>query len=286
MHADDGEVRVAEREGGRGDDGFEVEVRILGSVEVRGAARPFRRAWSLELVAYLAVHPRGATGDEWAAALWPDRLMAAPTLHSIASAARRALGRSRSGLDHLPRQHGRLRLSPTVGTDWQRFRFLAAGPDPDRWERALSLVRGRPFQGLRHPDWAVLEGVVARVEDGVVDLALRLAEHRLAVGDGRRAAWAARRALLASPYDERLYRILLRAADLEGNPAGVEAAMAELVLLVAGDEVGFPAGGGRRTANGHLPQAATDLVHPDTAALYRALSRRGAAASGRVVATL
>lgn len=265
----------------------EVDVGVLGPAEVRGASGPFERAWSLELVVYLVMHPRGATSDEWATALWPDRLMAAPTLYSIASAARRALGRSRSGHDHLPRRHGRLQLSPTVGTDWQRLRALAAGPVTDDWERALSLVRGRPFEGLRAPDWAVLEGVVAEVEGGVVDLALRLAEHRLAAGDGRRAAWAARRGLLASPYDERLYRILLRAADLEGNPAGVEAAMAELVLLVAGGDGASLVTGVRTQRRGHpLPVTATDLVHPDTAALYRALSRRRTGASGRVVARL
>jgi Bacterial transcriptional activator domain len=265
----------------------EVDVGILGPAEIRGAAGPFVRAWSLELVAYLVMHPRGATSDEWATALWPDRLMAAPTLYSTASAARRALGRSRSGADHLPRRHGRLQLSPTVGSDWQRLRVLAAGPTTDDWERALSLVRGRPFEGLRDPDWAVLEGIVAEVEDGVVDLALRLAEHRLGLGDGRRAAWAARRGLLASPYDERLYRILLRAADLEGNPAGVEAAMAELLLLVAGGDGGCLVTAVRTPLTGrHLPLVVTDLVHPDTAALYRALSRRRTAASGRAVARL
>jgi len=68
--------------------------------------------------------------------------------------------------------------------------------------------------------------------------------------------WAARRGLLVSPYDERLYRMLLRAADLAGNPAGVEAVMAELVRVVA-DEAD--------------PLAS---VHPSTLALYRSLSRR------------
>lgn len=292
--SDHGDDHVDDHVGDHGDDhgdddhgDCEVEVRVLGPAEVRGAAGPFRRAWTLELVVYLAMHRRGATSDAWAAALWPERLMASPTVYSIASAARRALGRSRCGEDHLPRRHGRLQLSPTVGTDWERLCQLAAGLDPEGWERALSLVRGRPFQGLRDPDWTVLEGIAAEVEDGVVDLALRLAERRLAAGDGRRAAWAARRGLLASPYDERLYRILLRAADLQGNPAGVEAAMAELVLLVAGGDAGSPAVAGHaRRADRHPPVAAADLVHPDTATLYRALSRRPAAASGRVVARL
>ena len=267
----------AEVEAGSGD--HEVEVRVLGPAEVVGAARPFRRAWTLELVAYLALHPRGATSDVWATALWPDRPMAASTLYSTVSAARRSLGRSRSGRDHLPHQRGALRLSPSVTSDWCCLTVLGAAPDPADWWRALSLVRGRPFDGLRDPDWTVLEGVAATVEEGVVQLAIRLAEHHLGRGDGCSAARAARRALLASPYDERLYRLLLRAADLQGNPAGVEAAMSELVRLVAG--------GGHRCRSGRRSVGdAAAYVHPETVALYRALSRRPPAAAGEVFARL
>ena len=77
--------------------------------------------------------------------------------------------------------------------------------------------------------------------------------------------------LLASPYDERLYRVLLRAADLEGNPAGVERVMAELLQVVGGASAG----------RSPRPVGASDLraVHPETATLYRSLSRWGAAGS-------
>jgi DNA-binding SARP family transcriptional activator len=61
--------------------------------------------------------------------------------------------------------------------------------------------------------------------------------------------------LLVSPYDERLYRMLMRAADLSGNPAGVESAMAELIRLVAEDVEPL------------------DSVHPATMDLYRSLTR-------------
>jgi hypothetical protein len=70
--------------------------------------------------------------------------------------------------------------------------------------------------------------------------------------------WAARKGLLVSPYDERLYRMLLRAADLAGNPAGVESVMTELVKVVADERE---------------PLAS---IHPSTLALYRQLSRRPA----------
>lgn len=236
----------------------QVEVRVLGPVEVTGAERPFTRAWTLDLVVYLALHPSGATTDQWSTALWPDRLMAPASLHSTASAARRALGADDEGTDHLPRAHGRLQLGPGVATDWARFDRWARSDDPRQWRAALALIRGRPLDGLRVTDWALLEGLLPAIEATAVDLAERYGLWCLQQSEATEAQWAARRGLLVSPYDERLYRILLRAADLAGNPAGVEATMAELVRLVAEDVEPF------------------DAVHPETLDLYRALSRRGA----------
>ena len=237
-------------------DVVEVEVAVLGPIEVRGALRSFTRAWAQELVVYLAMHPKGVTNEAWATALWPDRLMAPSSLHSTASVARRALGQSRDGQDHLPRSHGRLCLAPTVGTDWDRFVALCEGDSPKSWRAALELVRGRPFEGLRASDWPVLEGIAPAIEATVVDVSGRLAGASLRSGDPGGSEWAARKGLLVSPYDERLYRMLMRAADGAGNPAGVEAAMEELVRLVA---------------DGIEP---LDSVHPSTLQLYRSLSRR------------
>ncbi len=236
--------------------GPEVEVLVLGPVEIRGVARPFTRAWARELVVYLAMHERGATTDTWAAALWPDRTLAPSSLHSTASVARRTLGVARDGLDHLPKSQGRLRLRSTVGTDWARFVRLADEDDPDAWAEALDLVRGRPFEGLRAPDWPLLEGIAPAIEASVVDVAGRCSAAALRRGDAGASSWAARRGLRVSPYDERLYRMLMRAADLAGNVAGVDAAMAELLTLVADDV------------------EPCDSVHPATIDLYRQLSRR------------
>lgn len=247
----------------------EVEVALLGPVDVRGADRPLRRSRAVELVAFLALHPHGATTDVWATALWPERVMAPPTLHSTCSAARRALGRSRAGCDHLPRSRGRLRLAPTVGTDWARFRAWAASPVPDDWWRALGLVRGRPFEDLEGSEWPVLEGFVADMSEAVVEVAARLGRLHLDRRGADRAisaaaaVRAARTGLRASPYDERLYRVLLEAADRQGHPAGVEAVMEELQRLL-GPAVGAPPS----------MHAGCELVHPQTAALYRSLTRR------------
>ena len=238
------------------EDGIEIEVRVLGPVEIVGASRPFTRAWAVELIVYLAMHRNGASSEQWATALWPDRIMAAASLHSTASAARRSLGTSTSGEDHLPRAHGRLALGPGVTSDWNRFVELSDRLEPDSWQRALELIRGRPFEGLRAPDWVLLEGIAANVEAIVVDVSCRFAEHCLSVGDPGTAQWSARQGLQVSAYDERLYRILLRAADAAGNPAGVESVMTELVRLVAEDVEPY------------------DAVHPETLDLYRTLSRR------------
>jgi hypothetical protein len=257
-----------------------VEVAVLGPVEVRGAARPFVRARSLDLVVYLAMHPRGATNDGWATALWPDRVMAPPTLHSTASAARRSLGRSSVGQDHLPRGHGRLRLSDSVTTDWIRLRALAERTEPEAWRQALDLVRGTPFGGLRNADWTILDGFSAEIEEAVVELALRLGDHQLSRDDGPGATRTARRALRATPHDERLYRLLLLAADAQGNAIAVESVMNELLWVSGcGDEVGNAAG---------LPpgNGAPTWVHPVTTALYRSLSRRPHPATGRPLARL
>lgn len=250
----------------------EVVVRVLGPVEVVGAARPFRRAWCLDLVAYLALHPGGARADAWVTALWPDRMPPDATRFSTISDARRALGRALDGADHLPRSVGRLELATTVTTDWAQFRSLATarGMDaPAAWAAALELVRGPLLGGLRSSDWAVLEGLVAEMEGAIVQLALDVAEHHLARQDGQSAERALRRGLRASPYDERLYRLLFLAADCQGNPSGVESAMCELVGLVSGG-----VGGHAQTPYG--PVDPGRWVHPDTLAVYRSVSRRSA----------
>jgi DNA-binding SARP family transcriptional activator len=233
-----------------------IEILVLGPVQVIGAARPFTRAWSLELVVYLAMHPGGATSDQWATHLWPSRSMAQASLHSTASAARRALGSTATGEDHLPRSHGRLALGPGVATDWDHFTRLSNSGDPSAWKQALELVRGRPFDGLRSTDWAVFSHVQANIESVVVDVSVRRCEHCLESVDPAGAEWAARQGLLVSPYDERLYRILMRAAYQAGNLAGVDSAMAELLQLVGGEVEPY------------------DSVHPETYDLYRSLSRR------------
>jgi len=247
-----------------------IEVAVLGPVAVRGAERPFRRASSLELVVYLAFHRDGVSAGEWASALWPDRPVSLPTVHSTASDARRALGRTPDGREYLVRG-GRLRLDDAVRTDVERFAALAASGDPERVLEAMGCVRGPLFAGLRRADWAVFDGTEAGVEAMVVGAALRGAESLVGLGRGADAERVVRRALLVSPYDERLYRALLRAAAAQGNRIGLRSTMAELLTLA-----GAWPGGVRR---GHAAPSLACL-HPETAALYRSLSGVGGASGG------
>jgi hypothetical protein len=122
------------------------------------------------------------------------------------------------------------------------------------------LVRGPIFGGLRRSDWTILDGTHAHVEALVVHTVLQAAETFRGAGRAGEAEWMVRRGLLASPYDERLYRSLLLALSAQGNRAGMRAAMAQL-LAVAGARPTFRAWDG----------AGCDAVGPETIELYRDL---------------
>jgi DNA-binding SARP family transcriptional activator len=257
----------------------EVRIGVLGPVAVSGAARPFRRSAALELVAYLSLHRQGVASTEWPVAIWPDRAVSAATVHSTVSDARRALGRAVDGTWHLPHQGGHLRLSETVSCDVDRFAALESTGDPDSVIEAMRLVRGRLFGRLRRADWAVLDGTEAAVEGLVVGAALWAADRFMQAERADDATWVVRRALVVSPYDERLYRALLRATALQGNRLALHATMTQLLTL-AGDVAASRTGRGR---NGNNPSLT--CVHPQTAALYRDLLR-GAPAVGGVPSRL
>jgi DNA-binding SARP family transcriptional activator len=240
-----------------------VEVCVLGPVAMSGAPAPFRRRAALELVVYLAFHPDGVTQQACACALWPDRAVSSATMHSTVSDARRALGRDAAGSWLLPRG-AVLRLASSVTTDVERFASLCASSGPGALERASALLRGTVFAGLRQADWAVFDGTGADVEALVVDATLRGAAQLVERGDGDRAERVIRRALRVAPYDERLYRALLRATAAQGNRVRLHATMAGLRMLAA-DVSGTPVPG----EGGGQPA----LLHPHTTALYRDLLR-------------
>lgn len=233
-----------------------VEVAILGPVEIRHTAEPLGGHPLLtELVVYLAMHPEGATTSAWETAIWPNRRMPQQTIANRLSEARRALGDAADGRSRLRKVDER-HLVADVSTDWEEFSSLAEAEDVDSWRSALELVRGRPFGDLQQGQWALLEGFSAEIEHAVSSLALRYGGYALRCGNPDDATWAAHRGLRATPWDERLHRLLMEAADANGDRAGVEATLRHLALVLEID--GDP----------------LRVVHPETARLYERLLGR------------
>jgi two-component SAPR family response regulator len=149
-----------------------------------------------------------------------------------------------------------------VVTDVDRFLDLVRSSSPKGCLEAVRLVRGPLFGGMRRSDWTVLDGTLARVEALVVHTVLRGADALLRSDRGAESEWMVRRGLLISPYDERLYRALLRALAAQGNRIGLRAAMAQL-LVVARDAPAPPLRGWDGTG--------LETLHPETTSLYRDL---------------
>ena len=244
-----------------------VEIRVLGRIEVAGIER-IERSKSMELLVFLALHPRGVDAEQLWEALWPETPLNRGTLHTTVSVARSRLGAAPGGEPGFPpARDGIYRLHPEVGLDWARFQALVElaerleedGVVPLR--TAVELVRGIPFESAaaRSYDWAAPHRM--EMESAIADASERLAELYLRLGDPTGARWAARRGLVASPYDERLYRVLMLAAHAAGSMSGVDAVLEELVVKVGAEVEPY------------------DQLHPQTVELYEQLrpSRRNAA---------
>jgi nucleoid-associated protein YgaU/DNA-binding SARP family transcriptional activator len=277
----DGVPRPARRRDVRGgDDGaallhallsdLDVLVRVFGEVDAVRANEPDERLTvpkqkSLEAVTYLGLRDTRVDREDLQAALWPAGANSAKTFHNTIWAARKMLAQDRDGAELLPEPlEGHYQLNDRVGTDYGLFHELMARAeeidDPlgaaDLLTAALSLVRGEPFMGVgRGYAWAAPHAglIVAQV----VDAAEELAEIRLAAGDWRGAEWAARQGLRVFPCEERLYRLLMRAAHSAGSVPGVHRAFQELAAAVADPDDGVEP---------------DDTLHPETVALLEELT--------------
>ncbi len=242
----------------------ELEIRVLGPVEVVGPAKPFDRHRYLELAVYLGLHPDGVSDERLKMVLWPEQAPATATFNTVVSTTRNRLGRDSLGEPHLVHYANadrRYRLGDHATSDVARFetrvahaRALDDAAAIAEYRTALDLVRGQPFAEVHGFEWAWSEGFVAHLEITVARAAHDLAELCLNDRDADGATWAATRGLLAAPGDEILYRDRMLACDLAGNIAGVESVMRELEHAVEGIEP-------------------WDRIHPETVALYQQLVR-------------
>ncbi|MDP8927224.1 MAG: hypothetical protein M3O70_01230 [Actinomycetota bacterium] len=158
-----------------------VEVRILGPVEISGAA-PFRTNKTIELVVYLALHRAGVDTDTLLEALWPKQPPRPARLYTEASRARKALGAAPDGIPFLPdAELGRYRLSEQAALDYEQFsaHLAASRREPAQVEQhlrdALTLVRGVPLScTATEYAWAYQHALPIAQE--IVDAAHQLAQ--------------------------------------------------------------------------------------------------------------
>lgn len=243
----------------------EVEVRVIGTVDVQGAAQPFTSRRALDLVTYLAFHPEGADRDQLRAHLWPpDHPPSESTLANTVSRARKALGVDDDGKPYLPRvtPKGIYRLRPEVGTDVARFEALVSAARTDNGEQgrqhlqtALELVRGTPFTGgtgdmYRWADFGLRTQIDCMVDTAAHELAKRCLEADDPEGTRRTVMTSLR---LVGVCEECYRWRLLAAAE---NPTELRQIMAELQGLLK-RENGQPEG--------------DDLISPDLLELYEQL---------------
>ncbi|WP_431679111.1 LysM peptidoglycan-binding domain-containing protein [Kitasatospora sp. KL5] len=206
------------------------QISLLGHPVVTDTAVAIDAAASArltEIAAWIALHP-GAEPDALAAEVWPSGATL-PYRSAQLSALRRWLGTDAEGGQHLPAESpGGLVLGPEVGCDWQVFRRLAergfalGAAGAVELSAALALVRGRPFDGVPPRRYAWVEYHRQLMVAAIVDVAVRLAELRLAEGDRAAAREAVDTGLTVEPGAEVLYRLGLQAADRMGDRAAVE----------------------------------------------------------------
>ncbi len=235
----------------------ELMVKVLGPVEVVGSAENIEKSRTLESIVYFVMHPKGVSKELWATSLWPDQLLTRDSLNTSLWQIRKALGVGSDGAKYLlPAYTGILKLSELVSSDMFQFRVLSESTNAEDWVAALSLITGRPFDGIGEPTWLILEGYLSDIEARIVDLGLKLGALKLEQEDPKTAEFAARQSLLAVPYDERLWRLLLRATAAQGNKMALDTVMWELASVLECED-DYLSG-----------------VSNETAALYRVLSGR------------
>jgi len=234
----------------------DILVRIMGDVTIErlpAATDPepvvFDRARSAEAIVYLACREegRGVAIEDVRAALWPDGRAKDQTVRNTITRARSGLGSDADGVAYLPAPvEGRYRLDDRVVTDFEVFwslrRAADALDDPTGaaalLDEALELVRGEPLLGAGR-NYAWTAPLTTTIVVAVVDAADELGEIRLSMGDPRGAERAARAGLVAAPGEERLYRILMRAAAALDSKPMIERLYRELLDVLADPDYGI-----------------------------------------------
>ncbi|MER6405914.1 hypothetical protein ABT269_20745 [Streptomyces viridosporus] len=212
------------------------EIRILGPVEVTGVDSSGHGPRMAQLATLLYFRP-GRHADALCEAMDPISPWSTSTLNARLQGLRRCLGSDPDGRPYVPRRStgdDPYRLSPAVRCDWTRFLHLAERALPQGpagltdLEKALTLVRGRPFGGKPLP-WA--EPLAQEMTTRIIDVAHTVATYRTPAGPHQDLA-AARQAvatgLEADDAAELIYRDWLRLEATAGNRSGLHTAISRI----------------------------------------------------------
>lgn len=217
-------------------------IQLLGPVNVEDAAgtvEPTKRNRLTELAAFLALHP-GCDHTAIDAAQWPGQRVSDNTRNTAMSKLRRWMGKTSGGEDYLPRYQAAVgyQMHEQVDTDWDQWhQLLPEGPSAattEDLEQALTLVRGRPFDGVRARRYSWAETIKQTMISAVVDVSYELARRRLMDGRWRAAEAAVVVGLSIEPGMERLWRARILAAHASGNADAVQEAV-DRMLAIADD---------------------------------------------------
>ncbi len=224
-------------------------VRLLGPARIDGLAVTPRRSHSIELIAYLALHPNGVSGDTLMERLWPGQTPDTNRLNRVVSDARKALGVDDTGQHRLPHVRGTggspYRLAPAaVSCDLADLHRILADVDDAGDDTAaaalltdaLELVDGEPFTGAADTwGWPYSHGLATNAITAIERAALRLGHLALAAGDIDQARWATTRGRLAITSVP-LYELGLDIAAAAGSIVEAEAIMTEARAALTDDD--------------------------------------------------
>ncbi|MET8411760.1 hypothetical protein ABZV34_27305 [Streptomyces sp. NPDC005195] len=212
------------------------EIRVLGPVEVDGVENTGHGLRMAQLAALLFFRP-GRSADVLCAAMDPISSWSTSTLNARIKDLRSALGTDPMGSRYVPRRRSGedpYRLSEEVRCDWTRFlqfveRALPQGAaGVTDLERALALVRGKPFGGKPLP-WA--EPYQQEMVTRIIDIAHTIAAYR--TPPGRHQNLSAARQAVGTGLDvddtaEVLYRDWMRIEHAAGNRQGLHTAITRI----------------------------------------------------------
>jgi DNA-binding SARP family transcriptional activator len=222
-----------------------IRVDLLGPLRIHTdqEVRTGLRRKARELLAFLLLHPDGATRDTAIEALWPeiDPARGAERAKTAIQNLRHTL-RAAAGLDGatvIEWTDQRWRVNPAlVDCDVWRFHaaLAAAGSAPDdpartaALDRATAAYHGTLLEGADY-DWA--EPAREELRRQAADAAGRLAELRERAGDGDGALTALEAAAAWDLYNEQLHQRIMRLQACLGRPDAVRRTYGRLQTRLA-----------------------------------------------------